>query len=70
MNRDARLVINERLDLAEIMAMISGVSESIVTLELVGKTALHQYFVLKFLLSKFPTKKFQIISTDKDLRRI
>lgn len=70
MNRDARLVIHERLDLAEILAMISGVSESIVTLELVGKTALHQYFTLKFLLSKFPTKKFQIISTDKDLRRI
>ncbi len=70
MNRDARLVIDNRLDIAEIMAMISGVSESIVTLELVGHTALHQYFSLKFLLSRFPSKKFQIVSSDKDLRRI
>lgn len=70
MNREHRYTVTAHRTIEEVFFYVAKSHDAIITFVLEGRTVLHSSFVLKYLLSKFPSKKFQIIGADKDLRRI
>ncbi len=70
MNKQERIIIDARLDFAEIFVRVGDSKDAIITLELEGRGLLHSTFGIKLLQSTFPDKKFQFVSSDIALKRM
>ena len=65
-----RILITEKDTLLQIFSRVEERSESILTLEMDGFNVLTNYLSLKILLARFPERNFQIISSEKSVRKI
>jgi hypothetical protein len=69
MNRE-RLFFTRDEDLATICDRLNREPETIITIEIERGSPLYSGFGLRFIASKYPSKKFQIITSDPALKRI
>ncbi len=69
MNKD-RIIVDPRWDLVEAISQIEKLEEAVITLEISEPGVFHNSFGLRFLMDRFPSKKFQIVSSDLAIKRI
>ncbi|MDD2745731.1 MAG: hypothetical protein PHU93_04295 [Candidatus Gracilibacteria bacterium] len=69
MSKD-RISIDPRLDIVEIFTLIDTLEESVITLEIGDSGVFQSSFALRLLVDRFPSKKFQIVSSDPSMKRL
>lgn len=65
-----RIILEQEDVLPEIFSKIAESNDAVVTLETDACSAITNYFSLKIVLSRFPDRKFQIITSDRRLKKI
>jgi hypothetical protein len=69
MNKE-RLLFTRDQDLASVCDQLNWEQETIITIEIERGSPLYSGFGLRFLTTKYPSKKFQIITSDPALKRM